>query len=53
VRNTFGPMSIITIGKRYDIVDQQYNWEDVVFCFIGDDGLTMFSSEENLFTMWV
>jgi hypothetical protein len=39
---------IITIGKRYDIVDQR-NWDMKYFVFIGDDGLKHVSSEENLF----
>jgi hypothetical protein len=40
--NTFGPMShIITIGKRYDIVDQRIIGDEV-FCFHRDDNLNMF-----------
>jgi hypothetical protein len=39
---------IITIGKRYDIVERIIG--DVkYFVFIGDDGLKHVSSEENLF----
>jgi hypothetical protein len=49
--NTFGPMShIITIGKRYDIVDQRIIGDVKYFVFIGDDGLKHVSSEENLFS---
>jgi hypothetical protein len=40
---------IITIGKRYDIVDQRIIGDVKYFVFIGDDGLKHVSSEENLF----
>jgi hypothetical protein len=41
---------IITIGKRYDIVDQRIIGDMKYFVFIGDDGLKHVSSEENLFS---
>jgi hypothetical protein len=40
---------IITIGKRYDIVDQRIIGDVKYFVFIGDDGLV--SSEENLYNV--
>lgn len=49
--NRFGLMSdIITIGKRYDVLDQRIIDGFNYFVFIGDDGLKHVSSEENIFS---